>query len=96
MSNYHRAPQGAPVYDPYELGVPSTPYSTQVDYLPIPAGAMGTLFDPERLKKGYVAQEIGDAVHYVTSGAYDEVRSKTGLRHNESNSGRDTLGILKV
>jgi len=32
---------------------------------------MGMLFDPERLKKVYVTQEIADGVHYVTSGAYD-------------------------
>jgi hypothetical protein len=30
------------------------PYSTQADYRPIPPDAMGTLFDPERLKKGSV------------------------------------------
>jgi hypothetical protein len=41
MSNYHRAPQGAPVYDPYELGAAGRPYSTQADNLPIPAGATG-------------------------------------------------------
>jgi glyoxylase-like metal-dependent hydrolase (beta-lactamase superfamily II) len=78
MSNYSRAPQGAPVYDPYELGAAGTPYSTQADYLPIPAGATGTLFDPERLKKGYVRQEIGDGIHYVTSGAYDAMFVQTG------------------
>jgi glyoxylase-like metal-dependent hydrolase (beta-lactamase superfamily II) len=78
MSNFHRAPQGAPVYDPYELGAAGTPYSTQADYLPIPAGAMGTLFDPERLKKGYVTQQIGDGIHYVTSGAYDAMFVQTG------------------
>ena len=53
-------------------------YSTQTDYLPIPPGAMGTLFDPERLKKGYVTQEIGDGVHYVTSGGYDAMFVQTG------------------
>lgn len=78
MSNYHRAPLGAPVYDPYELGAAGTPYSTQADYLPIPAGATGTLFDPERLRKGYVRQEIGDGIHYVTSGAYDAMFVQTG------------------
>ena len=54
------------------------PYSTQADYLPIPPGAMGTLFDPDRLKKGYVTQEIGDGVHYVTSGGYDAMFVQTG------------------
>jgi hypothetical protein len=37
------------------------PYSTQADYLPIPPGAMGTLFDPERLKNGYVKPERRNA-----------------------------------
>jgi hypothetical protein len=54
------------------------PYLTHPDYLPIPRGAMGTLFDPERLKKGYVTQEIGDGVHYVTSGGYDPMFVQTG------------------
>ena len=57
------------VDDPYQLGAAGMPYSTQADYRPIPAGATGTLFDPERLKKGYVRQEIGDGIHYVSSGA---------------------------
>ena len=46
MSNSHCAP----VHDPDELVAAGTPYSTRTDNLPIPAGAMGMLFDPERLK----------------------------------------------
>ena len=65
-------------HDPYELGASGERYTTQSDYLPIPAESMGTLFDPDRLKKGYVRQEIGDGVHYVTSGAYDAMFVQTG------------------
>ena len=77
MPNYH-SPLGPHVHDPYQLGAAGMPYSTQADYLPIPAGATGTLFDPERLTKGYVRQEIGDGIHYVTSGAYDAMFVQTG------------------
>ena len=77
MPNYH-SPLGPHVHDPYQLGAAGMPYSTQADYRPIPAGATGTLFDPERLTKGYVRQEIGDGIHYVTSGAYDAMFVQTG------------------
>jgi len=77
MSKYHSI-SSLQVHDPYELGAAGMPYSTQADFLPIPAGATGTLFDPERLKKGYVRQEIGDGIHYVTSGAYDAMFVQTG------------------
>jgi hypothetical protein len=77
MPNFH-SPLGPHVHDPYQLGAAGMPYSTQADYRPIPAGATGTLFDPERLKKGYVRQEIGDGIHYVTSGAYDAMFVQTG------------------
>lgn len=65
-------------HDPYELGAAGMPYSTQSDYLPIPADAMGSLFLPGRLKKGYHVEEIGDGVYYVTSGAYDAMFVRTG------------------
>jgi glyoxylase-like metal-dependent hydrolase (beta-lactamase superfamily II) len=71
-------PQGNLVHDPFELGAAGMPYTTQADYLPIPAEAMGTLFDPGRLKKGYYTDEIGDGVYYVTSGAYDCMFVRTG------------------
>jgi len=77
VSKFHST-SGFQAHDPYELGAAGVPYSTQADYLPIPAGATGTLFDPERLKKGYVRQEIGDGIHYVTSGAYDAMFVQTG------------------
>jgi glyoxylase-like metal-dependent hydrolase (beta-lactamase superfamily II) len=78
MSNHRHAPGSVHVHDPHELGAAGLPYTTQADYLPIPAEAMGTLFDPERLKKGYVTQEIGDGIYYVTSGAYDAMFVRTG------------------
>jgi NAD(P)-dependent dehydrogenase (short-subunit alcohol dehydrogenase family) len=53
MSKFHST-SGLQAHDPYELGAAGVPYSTQADYLPIPAGATGTLFDPERLTKGYI------------------------------------------
>ena len=76
--SHHHSISSLQAHDPYELGAAGMPYSTQADYLPIPAGATGTLFDPERLKKGYVRQEIGDGIHYVTSGAYDAMFVQTG------------------
>jgi hypothetical protein len=69
---------GVHEHDPYEVGAAAMPYSTQADYWPIPPGAMGTLFDPERLKKSYIAQEIGVGSHYVTSGGYDAMFVQTG------------------
>jgi glyoxylase-like metal-dependent hydrolase (beta-lactamase superfamily II) len=66
------------IHDPFELGAAGMPYTTQADYLPIPAEAMGTLFHPERLKKGYHVEVVGDGVYYVTSGAYDAMFLCTG------------------
>ena len=66
------------LHDPYELGAAGFPYSAQSDYLPIPPDAMGSLFHPDRLKKGYLVEEMGDGVYYITSGAYDAMFVRTG------------------
>jgi glyoxylase-like metal-dependent hydrolase (beta-lactamase superfamily II) len=66
------------LHDPYELGAAGFPYSTQSDYLPIPPNAQGSLFNPDRLKKGYFTEEMNDGVYYVTSGAYDAMFVRTG------------------
>ena len=67
MSNHHSI-SSLQDHDPYELGAAGMTYTTHADNLPIPAGATGTLFDPERLKKGYVRQEIGLAPCFETNG----------------------------
>jgi hypothetical protein len=64
--------------DPYELGAAGMPYTTQADYLPLPAEAMSTAVGRERLKKGYVTEEIGDGVYYITNGSYDAMFVRTG------------------
>ena len=66
------------LHDPYELGAAGFPYSTQADYLPIPPNAQGSLFNPDRLKKGYFVEEMNDGAYYVTSGAYDAMFVRTG------------------
>jgi len=64
--------------DPYGLGAAGLPYTTQADYLPVPAQALGPLVGRERLKKGYVTEEIGDGIHHVTNGFYDAMFVLTG------------------
>jgi glyoxylase-like metal-dependent hydrolase (beta-lactamase superfamily II) len=74
----HGSNSAMQLYDPYELGAAGFPYSTQADYLPIPPNAQGSLFHPDRLKKGYYTEEMNDGVYYVTSGAYDAMFVRTG------------------
>jgi len=77
MKQHHHG-AGVHAHDPYELGAAGMPYSTQAEYRPIPAEAMGSLFLPDRLKRGYHVEEIRDGVYYVTSGAYDAMFVRTG------------------
>jgi glyoxylase-like metal-dependent hydrolase (beta-lactamase superfamily II) len=64
--------------DPYRLGASGMPYTTQADYLPLPPEAITTVVGRDRLKKGYVTEEIGDGVYYVTNGSYDAMFVVTG------------------
>jgi glyoxylase-like metal-dependent hydrolase (beta-lactamase superfamily II) len=64
--------------DPYDLGAAGMPYTTQADYLPLPAEAITTVVGPERLAKGYVTSEIGDGCYHVTNGSYDAMFVRTG------------------
>jgi glyoxylase-like metal-dependent hydrolase (beta-lactamase superfamily II) len=64
--------------DPYELGAAGMPYTTQGDYLPLPAEAMSTVVGRDRIKKGYDTQQIGDGIYYVTNGSYDAMFVRTG------------------
>jgi len=41
------------MHDPYELGAAGVPYLNQSDYLPIPPGAMGTLFGLSGSRRAY-------------------------------------------
>ncbi|MFJ4922966.1 MBL fold metallo-hydrolase [Streptomyces sp. NPDC088725] len=75
MSNFEKP--GVPT-DRYGLGAAGMPLNDHTDYRPIPADAYGTLFLPDRLAKGYHVEEINDGVHYVTSGAYDNMFIRTG------------------
>jgi glyoxylase-like metal-dependent hydrolase (beta-lactamase superfamily II) len=64
--------------DKYDLGQAGMRYSTLSDYHPIPADEYGTLFLPDRLRKGYHVEELNGGVYYVTSGAYDSLFVATG------------------
>lgn len=64
--------------DTYELGAAGLGYTANSDYRPIPADAYGTLFLPDRLRKGYHVEEMNDGAYYVTSGAYDAMFVATG------------------
>ena len=66
------------IRDKYGLGHSGMRYPTLSDYRPIPADEYGTLFLPERLRKGYHVEELNDGVFYVTSGAYDTMFVTTG------------------
>ena len=81
MSKFHST-SGLQAHDPYELGAAGVPYSTQADYLPIPAGATGTLFDPERLTKGYINfnGETPMSASYGSLSTTDEVLAGRDLR----------------
>lgn len=64
--------------DRYGLGAVGMPYTANSDYRPIPPDAYGTLFIPERIRKGYYVEELNDGVYYVSSGAYDGMFVATG------------------
>jgi glyoxylase-like metal-dependent hydrolase (beta-lactamase superfamily II) len=64
--------------DQYAFSQAGMPYSSNLDYRPIPADEYSTLFLPDRLRKGYHVEELNDGVFYVTSGAYDCMFVVTG------------------
>ncbi|MDT7724845.1 MAG: hypothetical protein QOI21_1421 [Actinomycetota bacterium] len=64
--------------DHYGLGPAGMNYTANSDYRPIPADAYGTLFLPDRLRKGYHVEELNDGAFYVTQGAYDTMFVATG------------------
>jgi hypothetical protein len=73
---------------PYEVGAAGMPYSTQADYLPIPPGAMGTLFDPKRIEKGHVTQPESRAIYVV---AYIDVREQPARRNADPGTPRPSV-----
>ena len=63
--------------DRWGLGAAGWPQPALSDYRPIPVDETGSTFLPDRLAKGYHREEIGDGVHYVTTGAYDAMFVQT-------------------
>jgi glyoxylase-like metal-dependent hydrolase (beta-lactamase superfamily II) len=64
--------------DRYGLGPAGMNYTANSDYRPIPADGYGTLFLPDRIRKGYHVEELNDGAFYVTQGAYDAMFVATG------------------
>ncbi len=55
------------MHDPYELGAAGVPYLNQSDYLPIPPGAMGTLFGLSGSRRAYFSVGTAFTARCITA-----------------------------
>lgn len=61
-----------------DLGAAGWSRTSASDYLAVPPEQTGTMFLPDRVRKGYHVEELADGVHYLSNGAYDCMFVRTG------------------